>query len=82
MIYPLGHQGNPYNIAPMGWDDAGCPYGAFCKCHRCGLVERSTFTFDYYADKAGDPLVCGTCKEIDSHEAAKIVNARTEFDVN
>lgn len=51
----LGTQGNPHRAAPVD-------YGAFCRCRRCGRVDRSTHLFDYFADKPGDPLECQVCK--------------------
>ena len=53
---------NPYTHAPEDWHENGVPYGAFCKCHECGYVGRSTIIFDYYAKNAGGPLCCETCR--------------------
>ncbi len=51
---------HPYKIAPGDIALDGMPYGAWCRCNRCGLVGRSTFVFDYYGDR-GDPLKCEPC---------------------
>lgn len=51
----------PYTKAPEDWKENGVPYGAYCKCDRCGLVERSTLVFDFYAKRAGDKLRCEDC---------------------
>jgi len=54
----LGTQGNPHEISP-----SDVPYGGFCKCHRCGRVDSSTFIFDYYAiSGVGSPMLCEICK--------------------
>ena len=53
---------DPFTVAPDDWHEKGLPYGAFCECSECGLVERSTMLFDFYADKPGDKLVCETCQ--------------------
>lgn len=58
---PLGTQQNPYKIAPSDWNKNGVPYGAFCECHKCGRIDRSTFTFDYSAKAPGDLLACQPC---------------------
>jgi len=58
----LGTKENPYIVAPEDWLKNGVPYSSFCKCYRCGMVARSTFTFDYYADNPGDKLECEMCK--------------------
>jgi len=57
----LGTKDNPHLVAPSDWDENGVAYGAFCKCRKCGLVERSTMIFDFYANEPGDPLLCETC---------------------
>lgn len=56
-----GNISNPFTVAPDDWYENGLPYGAYCECAKCGLVERSIISFDYYAKRAGDPLVCETC---------------------
>ena len=50
-----------YTHAPSDWKINGVPYGALCKCSKCGLVGRSIITFDFFADEPQDPLVCETC---------------------
>ena len=60
-LFGLGTEQNPHRVAPAGWDEGGLPYGAWCKCSKCGFIGRSTLAFDYYADKAGDPLECESC---------------------
>ncbi len=57
----MGAFENPFTHAPEKWDSEGVEYGSYCKCHKCGLVSRSTFSFDYYADNVGDPLSCERC---------------------
>ena len=53
---------NPYIHAPQYWAEKGLPYGAWCKCSKCGYVGTSTFSFDYYSeDGAGTPLKCESC---------------------
>lgn len=53
----------PHLIAPSDWSSNGVDYGAYCKCGRCGLIERSTISFDYYAtDGPGSSLLCETCR--------------------
>lgn len=58
----MGNKDNPFTHAPEDWKTNGVPYGAWCKCSKCGLVHRSTVTFDCYADGPGEPLVCENCK--------------------
>lgn len=57
----LGTFANPHKVAPPGWLEHGVDWGAICKCHKCGLVGTSTFMFDFYAKKEGDPLTCENC---------------------
>ena len=57
----LGSHENPFTIAPDDWKSNGVPYGALCKCNKCGLVARSTYCFDYFATDAGVPLSCERC---------------------
>lgn len=59
---PIGSRENAYVVAPDDWEESGVPYGSFCRCGKCGLVARSTHTFDFYADAAGIPLKCETCQ--------------------
>ena len=58
----LGSKENPLTHAPADWRVNGVPYGAWCKCSKCGLVHRSTITFDCYAKGPGVPLVCENCE--------------------
>jgi hypothetical protein len=59
MPHLIGEKERPYLRVPAGFSEDGLPYGAFCKCARCGTVARSTNAFDYYA-KDGE-LLCGAC---------------------
>ena len=52
----------PYLIAPADFIEVGVPYGAFCKCGRCGIVERSTISFDFYTKENGESFSCETCE--------------------
>jgi len=56
-----GSRETPIFVAPPEWHESGVPYGAWCKCHRCGLVFRSTLAFDCHAKEPGDKLECETC---------------------
>ena len=76
----LGTRENPYLVAPNDFDKNGVPYGAFCKCGSCNLVERSTIAFDFYADKAGDKFRCETCLLGISHESVKPLIDQLEQD--
>lgn len=58
----LGSRENPYRFAPPKWNTEGVPYGAFCCCYKCGGINRSTITFDYYANISGEPLECENCR--------------------
>ncbi len=52
----------PYVVSPEEFGEYGLPYGAWCRCGRCGWVGRSTNAFDYYGpDGVGTPLVCENC---------------------
>lgn len=62
MIPLKGTRENPHTISPPDWNEGGLPYGHFCKCSVCGLIERSTSIFDYYADEPNQPLKCETCQ--------------------
>lgn len=57
----LGTRENPYISAPEDWRPKGLPYGAYCKCNGCGVVERSTLVFDFYAQEVEDRLRCEDC---------------------
>lgn len=57
----LGTPQNPYTIAPPRFVEDGLPYGAYCRCGKCGYVGRSTLVFDYHAENNGDSLHCETC---------------------
>lgn len=72
--HPLGSRSRPYTHAPEKWKTEGVFYGAYCRCHKCGFVSRSTLTFDYYADNVGDPLVCEHCQMGQSYEVAKVMD--------
>lgn len=63
MIDLLGIRENPHTVAPPDWKENGLPYGAWCRCARCGHLGPSMMTFDFYADNPGDPLVCERCKQ-------------------
>ena len=51
----------PYVAAPPEFNKTGLPYGAWCRCSKCGCVGRSTVIFDFYADEPGAPLKCERC---------------------
>ena len=53
---------DPYITSPADWEDNGLPYGAWCKCSKCGLIRRSTVLFDFYAKGAFKPLTCEICE--------------------
>lgn len=74
----LGCSDRPYTHAPDDWKTNGVPYGTFCRCHKCGFVSRSTFTFDYYAKQPGDPLVCEHCQIGQSYSVGKIMDVVAE----
>ena len=57
-----GRESNPFTHAPEDWAENGVPYGAFCKCSKCGYVGTSTSAFDYYAKGPGAALACELCK--------------------
>lgn len=57
-----GSKDSPFTHAPADWSTNGVPYGAWCKCCRCGLVHRSTISFDCYAKGPGEPLHCENCQ--------------------
>ena len=57
----MGERDDPHLIATPDWCEKGLPYGSFCRCHQCGYVGRATVTFDFYADRPGDPLRCEVC---------------------
>ncbi len=50
----------PRQVAPDDMETNGLPYGAWCKCHVCGLVGRSTIVFDFYGQN-GEQLKCENC---------------------
>jgi hypothetical protein len=56
-----GTQETPILVAPPDWHESGVPYGAWCKCHRCDLIFRSTLAFDCHAKEPGDKLECENC---------------------
>ena len=56
------NQSVPYTVAPDDMHENGLPYGAWCKCGKCGHVDRSTFAFDYYGS-AGEVLKCERCAQ-------------------
>ena len=62
VVESLGSPSNPYLVAPADWKENGLPYAAYCQCSRCGYLSQSSFTFDFYADLPGDPLVCEGCE--------------------
>jgi hypothetical protein len=74
----LGTINHPYLIAPDDWHENGLPYGAYCKCAKCGQIHRSTFTFDYHANIPGDPLQCETCVIGTAFRSVAPVMARLE----
>jgi hypothetical protein len=76
----LGSQEYPHTIAPKDWNENGVTYGAWCKCSRCGLVGRSTITFDFYADSPGEKLVCESCTTGAPEKLSDILNEAIELD--
>ena len=60
----VGERHRPYRRLPEDFGEDGLPWGAWCQCAQCGLVARSTGTFDFY-NHHGD-LVCGKCLGNDS----------------
>ncbi len=58
----FGSKTCPYETAPENWKEDGVPYASWCLCSKCGYVSQSTYVFDFYADKPGDPLVCEFCE--------------------
>jgi len=67
----IGTIENPYVHAPDDWFENGVPYGAFCKCSKCGYVGTSTVLFDYYANNPGELLICEYCQFSTSYEVEK-----------
>lgn len=76
----IGTINHPYLIAPPDWHENGLPYGAYCKCARCGQIHRSTVMFDYHANEPGDPLICETCEIGTPFKAVAPIMARLEAD--
>lgn len=66
----VGTRERPYVRVPPDFSEDGLPWGAFCRCSRCGFVERSTNIFDYYPDVKTGLLVCGQCAGHDSKRNA------------
>lgn len=60
----IGTRERPYTHAPPGMGEDGMPWGAFCRCAKCGALGCSTNVFDFYGS-SGALLVCGRCKGID-----------------
>lgn len=65
----------PFIIAPPSWEDDGLPYGAFCKCSRCGYVGTSTVSFDYRAEGPGESLTCDACLGISNYATEKALRS-------
>ena len=57
----IGTRQRPYVNAPPDMNDDGMPWGAFCRCSKCGALGRSTVIFDFHGGP-NEPLVCGACK--------------------
>ena len=68
-----GKQSNPFTHAPSDWHEEGVPYGAFCKCCKCGYVGTSTVSFDYRAKSVGDALECDQCQGLSTHATEKVL---------
>jgi hypothetical protein len=71
----LGSQENPWKITPDDWLENGVPWGDYCECSQCGLVARSTNTFDYYADGPGMAMRCECCTLGRHREQANVSDA-------
>lgn len=70
----LGEKETPYTTAPDDWYENGVPYGAFCKCAKCGYVGTSTVTFDYFAvDGVGSDLCCDACRGVSAYAIEKVM---------
>lgn len=75
-----GTYDNPYLVAPDDWHENGLPYGAYCRCWKCGFIARSTFGFDYYANGVGDKLECESCTMgSDRQVVAKVVEQNWDY---
>lgn len=75
----LGTMDNPHLVAPEDWETNGLEYGHYCRCSKCGLIGRSTYTFDFFADKSGDELVCETCTFHTPKEVAQIIDDNFDY---
>lgn len=65
----LGTKKYPYTHAPPKFSNEGVPWGAWCRCSRCGREGPSTNVFDFYAtnqETPGSPLQCGVCAGIET----------------
>lgn len=75
----LGSKDNPHIVAPDDFSENGIIYGAFCKCHRCGLIARSIVSFDYYPlNGDGSKFQCETCQFGTPYEKVKPLLAQLE----
>ena len=69
-----GSRDNPHESTLPGPDSI--PYGEFCRCSRCGYVQRSTITFDYYGE-VGEKLLCESCQlHMPMNKTAEIMNEK------
>lgn len=60
-LIPEGELGSTREL-PLSVMPDFVPYGAWCKCNKCGLVHRSTYAFDCYGEM-GELLTCERCKQ-------------------
>lgn len=76
-----GTLADPYTVAPEDWHENGVPYGAFCKCHQCGYIGRSTIAFDYHAGEPRNPLVCDQCLGASTYATERALRDRVEPEI-
>lgn len=77
----VGNYINPYTNAPADWKENGLPYGAWCKCHKCGYVGRSTVSFDYRAQGPRAALTCDACEGFSTYATEKAMRSLGGFDI-
>ncbi len=56
----VGSFGNPHTVS-SGFGEPEIPYGDWCKCAHCGLVDLNTSTFRFTAEFQGGYLRCEKC---------------------
>lgn len=57
----VGSRENPHRVMCEQHGGRRIPYAEWCVCSKCGYVQRSTITFDYYA-AIGEALKCESCQ--------------------